>query len=522
VQVRQQLKSTGIAGAAAVCSLLLAGGILGLRCWMLRIQTASVEADKAKVERVWQMLVRDAQVRGMLQPGELLSATPATSSLEPLGSTGSDPPSSSDVPVRARRRGVVPRHMCPAQEPGLNGQVAVTCLDQLYFQAAVVAPMFIAKVRKWAAGSAGSLPARRRAPLGHTGHADAPPLLRSDQPDHEADVDWAPLLDPEQATHDAIKRCHGDPSRVINLVRQVIVFDSFDDQLQCLEELRGDADVSVVGIVNRQAVAAEMTEYIKPCIRVYVTLNTADAQEMAVSGHVCQLELILEPIWRIFDPATQRSYQTYRQCVYAQRPGRSCMGPWLAARTRGRDTGMVATAGSLAGRNRVYPQESAGVKAVEAGWRTGLALGMAATGSMMEEGRSSVDVDCNGSLWREDVGTQGGGIGTELHGAELDVRTRDGPAHSAGSEGASTASAMHEHVSREQVEEFFGCSGTVCGAGTSCRGCDLVACGQDGVWSKGSCSFAALMLTRLAQGHILINNVYAAAGFDASLRYIGL
>ena len=93
----------------------------------------------------------------------------------------------------------------------------------------------------------GSLPAWRRAPRGPGGHADAPPLVRSDQPEHEADVDWAPLLDPEQAAHDAIQKCHGDPSRVINIVRQVIVFDSFDDQLQCLEELRGDAEPALAG-----------------------------------------------------------------------------------------------------------------------------------------------------------------------------------------------------------------------------------------------------------------------------------
>lgn len=496
-QVRQYLKSTGSAAAAAACAILLSVGGLVLRWWMLRKQMGRVEADKVKVERAWQALVSDAQARSVMQQAEVLSATPASSSVEPL------------------------RHTCPAQEPGLDRQVAVTCLDQLYFQAAVVAPMFIVKVRKWAAGSAGSLPARRRAPVGPGGGVDAPRLVRGDQPD----VDWAPLLDPEQATHDAIQKCNGDPSRVVNIVRQVIVFDSMDDQLRCLEELRGDGDVRVVGIINRQRVAAESTEYVKPCIRVYVTLNTACAEEMAVSGHVCRLELILKPIWSVFDPATQSRYQTYRDCVYSHSPRLSCMGRCFAARRRGGGMPEDATAGALNSSNRIYPQESAGFRAV-GGWGTGgSARRMAATGSMMEEGISMVDAGWNSSLLPEGGGTQSEGNGAEQRGAGLDGRTHDGPAHGAGNDGASvTADAMHERVSREQVEEFFGCSSTACGAGGGGGGYEMGASGEgrhnEVVWTKARCGFAALLSERLVEGQVVISNVYFAASLDARLRYL--
>ena len=528
-QLRQKLRSTGIAGATSACSILLAMGGLVLRWWVLRIHMARVEPDKAKVEEVWAQLVRDAQARSVLQQVEVLIGTPATTSGEPLRYPGSDPSSS----VSSVRRGVdVLRHMCLAQEPGLarqppaDRQVTVTCLDQLYFQAAVVTPMFIVKVRKWAACAAGSLPARRRAPTGPGGLTDSPPLVRSDQPQHEADFDCAPMLDPVQATHDAILKCHGDPSRMINIVREVIVFDSFDDQLQCLEELRGDADVTVVGIINRQPLATEVTEYVKPCIRVYVTLNTAGAQEMAVSGHICQLDLILKPIWRVFvDPATQSRYRTYRECVYAQTPGVSCVGRWFAARRCGRGTARDAPAGCLSLSNRVYPQEANSLEAVE-GRRTGLARGMAANGSMMEEGRSIVDVGWNRSLRPEGVGTHGGNTGMELQGAELQVLTCDGPAGRAGNEGEGAFNTMHERVSREQIEDFFGCSGVECGAGASSGGCAIQTFGEGRhnkvVLTKGSCGFAALLLDRLVEGHETISNVYFAAGLDDRLRYICL
>jgi len=126
---------------------------------------------------------------------------------------------------------------------------------------------------------------------------------------------------------------------------------------------------------------------------------------------------------------------------------------------------------------------------------------MAATGSMVEEGRSSVDVGWNGSLRPEGIGEQDGGSGTVPKGVELAVLTHDGPAHGAGNEGASATNAMHERVSREQVEEFFGCSGTAGGAGAGGGGYEMATSGEGShnevVWTSSRCGFAALLLERL-------------------------
>ena len=81
-QVRQYLKSTGSAAAAAACAILLSVGGLVLRWWMLRKQMGRVKADRVKVERVWQALVSDAQARSVMQQAEVLSATLARSSVE--------------------------------------------------------------------------------------------------------------------------------------------------------------------------------------------------------------------------------------------------------------------------------------------------------------------------------------------------------------------------------------------------------------------------------------------------------
>jgi hypothetical protein len=126
----------------------------------------------------------------------------------------------------------------------------------------------------------------------------------------------------------------------------------------------------------------------------------------------------------------------------------------------------------------------------------------------------------------EGVGTHGGNTGMELQGAELQVLTCDGPAGRAGNEGEGAFNTMHERVSREQIEDFFGCSGVECGAGASSGGCAIQTFGEGRhnkvVLTKGSCGFAALLLDRLVEGHETISNVYFAAGLDDRLRYICL
>jgi hypothetical protein len=476
-QLRRYVKSRGIAAASAVACILVPLGVLAVRWWVLHTQKKTVEMDKAKLAQVWLRLTSDAQTRTALHQAEALTDTPPEAPLETIQRARSAS-SSSNSTFRVRSSGVVLRHMYPAGCPSPDEQGAVNCLDQLYFQAAVVAPMFMAKVQQWASVSAGSIPAKPRAALSPGEGVDARALVRWGEAADQERLDWAPLLDPEQATHDAIQKFDGDASRVVNLVRQVIVFDHASDQLRCLHELCDDGDVNVVEVINRQAVANETDEYIKPCIKVYMTINTPCAQDLVVSGHICQLELTLKEIWNIFDPPTKGRYRTYRGCVYLHRPVSpviSSCGSWL--QRAGRRLGLHANQGSRAARwnsgKQVHPQGPS-----DRDREQGPARGKAEIVSMMEEGySSSVDVGWSGSGLQEAGGSMMAWSTTRTS-AEHQEAGRDmqleedggtsqrGPStRSAGEDGEQPPGAGQGGedapevvpVARDDVEEYFGC-----------------------------------------------------------------
>jgi len=481
-QLRRYVKSWGIAAATTVACILLPLAVLLVRWWMLRTQKKTVEVDKAKVAEAWLRLMSDAQTRTALQQAEALTGTPPGASLEAIQRVSSAS-SSSNSTFRVRASGAVLRHMYPAGCPSPSEQGAVNCLDQLYFQAAVVAPMFVAKVQQWASVSAGSILAKPRAALCPGEGVDARALVRQGEAAKQARLDWAPLRDPEQAIHDAIQKFDGDASRVVNLVHQVIVFDHARDQLRCLQGLCDDWDVNVVEVINRQAVTNETDEYIKPCIKVYVTLNTPCAQDLVVSGHVCQLELILKEMWDIFDPPTEDRYRTYRGCVYLHRPvspGISSCRYWL--QRAGRSLGLYARQGSRAARlssgNQVHAERPS-----DRDSQQGLARGEAEMVSMMEEGySSSVDVGWSGSGVQEAGGSmmawsttrtsaehQEAGWELQLEDVDDDGGTcRRGPwTRSAGDDGEQLPGAGQggkdapevacAPAARDDVEEYFGC-----------------------------------------------------------------
>ena len=478
-QLRRYVKSRGIAAATAVACILLPLGVLAVRWWVLHTQKKTVEVDKAKVAEVWLRLTSDAQTRTALHQAEALTDTPPGAPLETIQRVSSAS-SSSNSTFRVRASGVILRHMYPAGCPSPDEQGAVNCLDQLYFQAAVVAPMFIAKVQQWASVSAGSIPANPRAALSLGEGVDARALVRWGEAADQACLHWASLLDREQATHDAIQKFDGDVSRMVYLVRQIIVFDHASDQLRCLHELCNDGDVNVVEVINRQAVASETDEYIKPCIKVYMAINTPCAQDLAVSGHICQLELTLKEIWDIFDPPTKGRYRTYRGCVYLHRPVSpvlSSCGAWL--RRAGRRLGLHANQGSRAARlnsgNQVHPQGPS-----DRDREQGPARGEAEMVSMMEEGySSSVDVGWSGSRVQEAGGSmmawsttrtsaEHQEAGRDMHLEEDGSISRRGPSmRSAGDDGGQPPGAGQGgevapelacvSVARNDVMEYFGC-----------------------------------------------------------------
>jgi hypothetical protein len=297
--------------AASVASLVLVMGVQACYFYWSRAQQREVEKDKARVEKAWLHLLSSPQTRSALR--QVLSLTDEISSSRQRTS------SSMHSLKMSSNLGIF--HTDP--KAGLDCSdaqdvVPTKCMDQLYFQAAVISPSLIAKVQQWVSLSARSTPVIPSSASSASAH-DAPLSSRVDNRAPQMAFYLPPLglLDPTLATRDAILKYRGDPSRVVNLVHQVVVCDDVASQERCLKSLRDDGEVDIVGLINRQIVHHELREYEKPCITVYVKFNTPFAHDMAVSGHICELELILRPMWNVFeDQGLQLRYNAYRECLY--------------------------------------------------------------------------------------------------------------------------------------------------------------------------------------------------------------
>ena len=79
------------------------------------------------------------------------------------------------------------------------------------------------------------------------------------------------------------------------MVRQQLIFDSVADLSVCLDMIAKDADVRIVRIKNRLSTTydpAHTAGYRDVSLNIRIV--TEEAQSLGLSGHVCELQLILK------------------------------------------------------------------------------------------------------------------------------------------------------------------------------------------------------------------------------------
>jgi len=204
----------------------------------------------------------------------------------------------------------------------------VVCLDQLYFQAVVIAPMLELKVLTWARRFGAfmqSVPCNN-APLHNrpgpsSGHRSEVCLVRLGEGEADggsgATIDWSNSIKcSEDSVAKVSERYNGAPQYLVDLVRQRIIFDSVHRIKDALLHICQDPDVVVVSIENGMAIpdstphstqhpdlhqGAGFTVFKKPAVTVYLILTTPQAHDMLVAGFVLEVELWLRDIWDLFE-----------------------------------------------------------------------------------------------------------------------------------------------------------------------------------------------------------------------------
>jgi hypothetical protein len=137
----------------------------------------------------------------------------------------------------------------------------------------------------------------------------------------------------DRGLHKLLFFYHGDVSKLCDLVRQRIVFDSLTDICRCLEEIHRDARLQVVCLKNRFDTDADMSRtagYRDVLVRVRVCTETTE--EFGVSGHVCELQLAHREMAQHLSPAQHKRYLGYKNATIARYYNTSTSLSWGSSR----------------------------------------------------------------------------------------------------------------------------------------------------------------------------------------------
>ena len=111
----------------------------------------------------------------------------------------------------------------------------------------------------------------------------------------------------------------GDASRLLDVCREMIVFESIKDMADCLEELGKDPEVFVVRIKSTMTKAG--LNPVVPSglhfISVNMRIQNYRTKKLAISAHVCELLLILRSSAELITPGVHEKYVQYRNSLSA-------------------------------------------------------------------------------------------------------------------------------------------------------------------------------------------------------------
>ena len=137
----------------------------------------------------------------------------------------------------------------------------------------------------------------------------------------------------DRGLHKLLFFYHGDVSKLCDLVRQRIVFDSLTDLCRCLEEIHRDTRLQVVCLKNRFDTDADMSRtagYRDVLVRARVCTETTE--EFGVSGHVCELQLAHREMAQHLSPAQHKCYLGYKNATIARFYNTSTSLSWGSSR----------------------------------------------------------------------------------------------------------------------------------------------------------------------------------------------
>ncbi|EKX30866.1 hypothetical protein GUITHDRAFT_122928 [Guillardia theta CCMP2712] len=287
------------------------------RQFLLHRAFNNVKSELLKYNDLWQSLSSSQTSRLTLERiGQLVSQVQVPTTL--VQSRVHDPDSpleSSSSPLEwmlRRSQGGSSSLRVPSKSVWpLSKDPRVVSLDQLYAQAVFADPIFRKKVQELAEESRGLFPAL---PHGFNGSVECIGWREAKEDEElQQRIRWAPMKSVDRAVEKLVRSYNNDVSRLLDVVRQCIVFEQLEDLCECLERILGDPEIVVMRIKNRldPSFDARTTGGYRDVL-LNLRVVTERTRELGVAGHVCELQLLVKGFMDLRTTEGHKRYVAYR------------------------------------------------------------------------------------------------------------------------------------------------------------------------------------------------------------------
>mmetsp|Transcript_74915 Transcript_74915/g.200976 ORF Transcript_74915/g.200976 Transcript_74915/m.200976 type:complete len:564 (-) Transcript_74915:54-1745(-) len=320
--------AVNVALSFSFTALLLAAILLICRHYVLRRARALVKGDWNRYNDLWNSLSA---------PGQ-----PTEQMLRELTAVASTIPKAPPDLIRQFQRQRLDSLEWPCSASSARAFVAgpnpsdpVRSLDQLFLQAYVLHPILLTKVKCWAAASEGcflrlpdsrssisSLEDSSSAVAPGVGHPGAPPRREggrkryvrwSEALEEPWRIKWGKIKSLSRSIEKVSRVYHQDASRLIDLVRQTVIYREVCDLKAGLAAMQRDPDVTLLRIKNRLDPAFNASDSAGyRSVAVNLRLSTPETVALGVDLHVCEVQLILQSMAELASEEGHKHYAKFR------------------------------------------------------------------------------------------------------------------------------------------------------------------------------------------------------------------
>jgi hypothetical protein len=124
-------------------------------------------------------------------------------------------------------------------------------------------------------------------------------------------IKWGGIKSPQRACEKVLRSYRGDVSMLLDVCRQMIIFDTVNELCEGLSAVLHDPHVTIVRIKNRLCADYDCKDtYGYRDVSINLKIHNSTTADLGLQNHVCELKLLLSDFYHIMVSFTNSSTGT--------------------------------------------------------------------------------------------------------------------------------------------------------------------------------------------------------------------